>query len=246
MNRPEMVMFDFGHTLHYQHNEDWHKANDALYEYVINNPNGCTKEQFSDALDDAMRIADVQMKYGYEIEMQKLFRLAFGRLGVELSLDPLEVELLHWDVGTRGGDKMPGSEEMLDYLNGQGIRTAIITNNDLQVPTIKKRLDRLFPRNKFEFIISSCDYPVAKPDPRFFEIGLSIAGLSADKVWYCGDKISADILGSHSVGMFPVLYNYRMPGESDVPTPENDGRDLGFEYLHIHDWSEMTDVISSL
>ena len=63
---------------------------------------------------------------------------------------------------------------------------------------MKERFDRLLPNNHFEFIISSSDYMIRKPDKRLFEIALLKSGLTADKVWYCGDSIYCDVNGAHN------------------------------------------------
>ena len=86
--------------------------------------------------------------------------------------------------------------------------------------------------------MTSSDYFIRKPNSILFEIALKKAGLSADKVWFCGDSVYADVNGAHSVGMFPVLYD----GSTDEENPfahQNDGTEIDFEYLHIHDWREM-------
>lgn len=41
-----------------------------------------------------------------------------------------------------------------------------------------------------------------KPYSIMYEIALKKANLTADKVWFCGDSIGADINGAESVGCF--------------------------------------------
>lgn len=52
-----------------------------------------------------------------------------------------------------------------------------------------------------------------KPNRVLFDIALNKAGLAADKVWYCGDSITADIEGAYGVGISPVLYEGETRGD---------------------------------
>ena len=137
---------------------------------------------------------------------------------------------------------MPYADKMIDYLNQTGIRTAVISNNAWSGEAIKERFDRLLPNNQFEFIISSCDYMIRKPDKRLFEIALVKSGLTADKVWYCGDSIYCDVNGAHNAGIFPVLYE-GSTAEENPSVHDNQGMEIPFKHLHIHDWREMIKVL---
>ena len=86
---------------------------------------------------------------------------------------------------------------------------------------------------------------VRKPDKRLFEIALLKAGLSADKVWFCGDSIYADVNGAHSVGMLPVLYE-GSTAEENLSVRDNAEMNIDFEHLHIYDWREMIEVLEKM
>ena len=101
---------------------------------------------------------------------------------------------------------MPHADILLDYFNSKGIRTGVISNNCFSGNVLKNLFNRLLPRNKFEFVLASSDYIFKRPNSVMFDIALQKSGLSADKVWYCGDSIEKDVIGSKNVGMFPVLY----------------------------------------
>ncbi len=121
----------------------------------------------------------------------------------------------------------------------------MISNNCFSGNALKDLFERLLPGNKLEFIMASSDYIFNKPHSMMFEIALKKAGLTADKVWYCGDSIRADVYGAKSVGMFPVLYE----GEAEERNPfadQNDELTVDFEYLHIHDWREMMEILDRL
>lgn len=95
-------------------------------------------------------------------------------------------------------------------------------------------------------MFASSDYIFNKPDPFMFELALKKAGLTADKVWYCGDSIKADVFGANNVGMFPVLYEGKTNDETNPFANQNDGLKLDFEHVHIHDWRELIDVLNRI
>ena len=86
--------------------------------------------------------------------------------------------------------------ELLDYLNGEGIRTAVVSNFSFCAQTLKDRLDRLLPQNRFEFIIASSEYIFKKPHPRIFQLALTKARLAPGEAWHCGDSARCDAEGA--------------------------------------------------
>lgn len=76
---------------------------------------------------------------------------------------------------------------------------------------------------------------IRKPDKRLFEIALMKSGLASDKVWYCGDSYSNDVVVANNAGFFPVYY-------SDT----NNHANADFEYLSVRDWREMIKTLENL
>lgn len=244
MNKPEMIIFDYGHTLLYEPDWNSERGNRELMKYITKNPNNCTPEDIEREIRVVFgEIERVRDTLHYDIPCRVGDRLAYEHLGIEFSLTPLEHEIVFWTAATPGA-VTPNAEIMLDYLNEAGIRTAVISNNGWSGEALKERFDRLLPGNRFEFVMSSCDYMIRKPDRRLFEIALNKAGLTADKVWYCGDSITADVCGSHGAGIFPVLYEGDIPGREKRDC-DNIGAVVDFEYLHIHDWLELVEILQS-
>ena len=138
---------------------------------------------------------------------------------------------------------MPDADKVLEYLNEKGIRSAVISNLLWSSEALRERLNRLLPNNRFEFVMTSSDYFMRKPNRILFDIALQKAGLRSDEVWYCEDNLKADIEGSSQVGIFPVLYDNNTGKDSKKCL---DGRELQCEYLHIHEWTELIDVLEQL
>jgi HAD superfamily hydrolase (TIGR01549 family) len=59
----------------------------------------------------------------------------------------------------------------------------------------------------FDFSMAAGEVNVWKPDPGIFEHGLQRVNLSAREVIYVGDNYYADVIGSRSAGLEPVLYD---------------------------------------
>lgn len=243
MKYPKMILFDYGHTLLCEPGWDPVRGNEELLKYAVKNPNHCT---IADVQKDAERIFGEHIgsirKMGYEICGQVCNRVLYESLGIELSLTPLEMETVFWDAASIGA-MMPETDKMLEYLRENGIRTAVISNLMWSGEALTKRLNRLLPENQFEFVMTSSDYLVRKPNPLLFEIALQKAGLCGEEVWYCGHNPKADIEGAAQVGIYPIWY------DNDLEKGNRDGSHESppvCEHVHIHQWSEMLDLLEKL
>ena len=238
MKYPKMILFDYGHTLLYEPGWDSVRGNAELLKYATKNPNHCTLEDVRKAAERIYgeHIENVR-KIGYDISGQVGDRVLYESLGIEFSLTPLEMETVFWN-GASMGAMMPDADKMLDYVNESGIRSAVISNLLWSGAALTQRLNRLLPNNRFEFVMTSSDYLVRKPNRILFDIALQKAGVSAGEVWYCGDNPQADIEGASQAGIYPVWYdNDTERGYKD----RSDERSPQCEHLHIHEWNEMID-----
>ncbi len=245
MNRPEMIIFDFGHTLLCQPDWNAERGNRELFRYITKNPDGVTVEDYQKAINEVFgQVEEVRASNNCDIAARVVHRVVNELLNVEFSLTPLEYEIVFWTAAAPSV-VMPYADKMLDHLNDNKIRTAIISNTRWSGETLTERINRVLPNNKFEFIMASCDYMYRKPSRVLFDIALKKAGLTADRVWYCGDSLGNDVFGAHGAGIFPVHYDCEMPdafssdSENSISVPD-------FEYLHIHDWRELVDVLEKM
>lgn len=167
MNYPKMIIFDYGHTLLYE--PDWNsdRGNAELLKYATKNPNNCTVKDIAKGAELIFgeHVTEVR-KTGHDISGQIANRTLYDYLGIEFSLSPVEMETVFWDNASSGAI-MPVTDKMLDYLNENGIRTAVISNLLWSSDALTQRLNRLLPNNKFEFVMTSSDF------------------LSANQIAYC-------------------------------------------------------------
>lgn len=243
MNYPKMIIFDYGHTLLYE--PDWNtgRGNEALLKYAVKNPNNCTVEDITKGTELIFgeHVAKVR-KQGYDISGQIANRTLYDYLGIGFSLSPVEMETVFWDNASSGAI-MPGADKMLAYLNENGIRTAVISNLLWSGDALAKRLNRLIPNNKFEFVMTSSDYFICKPNYILFDIALQKAGLSAKDVWYCGDNPQNDVEGAAQVGIYPIWYDNYI--DKDYIDRANE-KQPQCDHLYIHEWYEMIEVLENL
>ena len=245
MHKPQMIIFDYGHTLLYEPGFDAKRCEEAAFAYITQNPQKLTAAQIYEEVQKMFQQFGELRNRGIEIHEWQFMRLIYEYLGIEFSISYKELEEIEWNAASMGA-VMPHAEQMLNDLNESGIRTAVISNIGWSGQALANRINRLLPDNKFEFIIASSEYAIRKPNKMLFEIALKKAKLPAEQVWYCGDSIASDVMGAHGAGIYPVLYEGATPDETNLFPHRNDGLKVDFDYLHIHDWLEMVEILKRL
>lgn len=246
MQKPEMILFDYGFTLLRESDMDFLRGEEAVYPLIVENPKGKTAKELCDfGLELFRQLKDCRHK-GFEINEMQILRCKYDTFGIRFSVPLPQVERILWENASPGVC-MPGTRELLAYLHRQGIRTGVISNLGWTGDALRDRIDQLLPENHFEFVLVSSDYAFRKPHPVMFRIALEKAGLSPEKVWFCGDSMAADVCGARDAGMFSVLYEG--VGEDGARSPyleKNKQIKADFEYLHIHHWQEMIETLEKL
>jgi len=244
MQRPEMILFDYGHTLLWEPGHDLLRGEEAAFRHVTANPCHVTAEEACELGQRLFAEAGAARKAGWELHEFQLMRFKYEYLGLTFDVDWPELERITWDAASAGA-QMPGAADMLARLRAMGIRTGVISNIGWSGGALEDRLKRLLPEHTFEFVIASSEYGLRKPHPLLFELALRKANLPASQVWYCGDSIRADVRGAQGAGIFPVLYE----GDTIEKNPwaeQNDGLTIEGEHLYIRRWSEMTALLEEM
>ena len=162
MQKPEMIIFDYGHTLLYQPDFNTSNGNKAIYPYISRNPRNISFEEYDKTI--TALFAQIKAARGdiIEIHEHNFLKLAMEYMDISLSISIEEAEEIIMN-GISQGAIMPHADKLLDYLNSKGIRTGVISNYCFSGNALKKLFDRLLPRNKFEFVLASSDYIFRKP-----------------------------------------------------------------------------------
>jgi putative hydrolase of the HAD superfamily len=93
------------------------------------------------------------------------------------------------------------AHEVVDYLNGRGIKTGIISNAPAELENILKRVKL---HGKFRHIVISEKAGVEKPHKKIFLKALKLSRSKASETVYIGDNYVADIYGAKNAGLVPV------------------------------------------
>jgi putative hydrolase of the HAD superfamily len=239
-SKPEMIMFDYGQTIIAESNFDPLRGNSTLLKYAVKNSNNITAAQIQELADSLSKeINDVFSVQGRSYQKLELTDYAFDKylyeyLEIEFSLTPPEMEWVFWS-NAAPGNPTKNIERVLEYLYQTGIRTAVISNMMFSTQSLRRRINEILPKNHFEFIVASSDYMFRKPHPRIFELALKKEGISADKVWFCGDNLYCDIEGAYYAGMKPIWYPAYIDSDYGVHTV--------VPYTQIDDWNQLIELI---
>lgn len=216
MRKPKMILFDAGKTLIDYAQIDTLGGVRAYMPYLTANPGQLTAEEIDAQVNAVFERFEECRRQLFEVHEKTILSLAFDLLGLRFSVDVDELEKIIWQADSVVVP-VKGAQALLDYLNQAGIRTAVISNLDFSGCLLENRLNQLFPQNRFEFVIASSDYGIRKPARYLFEVGIRKSGLEPEKIWYVGDKIKADVYGSRSCGLTPVLYKAEGSRYDEVP-----------------------------
>ena len=243
MQLPEMILFDYGHTLIYETGFNGIDGARAILKYARYNKNNLSDKDVSEFSTKLFNeIGLYARNNGIEVHQHMFQQMLYEYLDIGIDLTPLEMERIFWDHASPGSP-MPHILELLDYLKAHHIRTGVISNISFSGEVLSERINRLLPNNQFEFIMASSEYVYRKPSPIPFEIALKKADLTADKVWFCGDNPVSDIQGATSAYIYPIWYE--PPLKCPYGNPELKPTIPESDYLHITDWLQLIDVLEN-
>ena len=242
MKKPGMMFFDLGDTIITSMNREpfhYEAGFNAVLETAAANPGNVLASQLVDEYFSCEKDKRIETRQGMldltmEIPFSTTLRYLLEMHQVSLSISFMDAAELFWRHRTRYA-LCDGVQDFLRFLKGQGIRTAMITNNLFQDSIVQKRLDELLPEKPMEFIISSADYAFCKPKPQLFQIALQRAGVSAQDAWHVGDSITCDVQGAGAVGIYPVWYKRYYTGHHKPAENLN--------YLRANNWQDIVEAI---
>lgn len=233
MKLPRMILFDYGQTLVAEQKFDGIKGAEAVLQYAVKNKYHLTAEQVRAKADEINREFgrfDPEKRHLFQIEIPNTMftPYLYESQGIEIALSNSEIDTIFWNAAAPGVPT-EGIEDFLEYLKNKGIRTGVVSNISYAPSVVAERINRLLPKNNFEFIITSSNYIFRKPNKRIFDLALEKAGLQPDEVWYIGDHYECDVKGALNAGLQPVWYI----GAIDLPYAEDKN------ILTVANWTEL-------
>ena len=231
MRKPEAVLFDLWGTLISSEGFDPGLGNAAVLK-TCDNPHGVTLEQVQELGNRVMTALDTREdQSALEFSQASLLRIIGDSLDLRFRNSMEETEWDFWDAAL-DVRLIDGVQDVLIDLRFRGIRMGVISNSSFAGSTLEKELRRHGILRYFEFVISSADYGIRKPDPIIFEVALSRLGIGAASAWFAGDNVGYDIVGAKSAGIFPVAFKPR------AAIPESIG-----EHAVILRWDQLCALI---
>ena len=182
LTKPKMVIFDAGRTLMNYKEINIRKGIEAYFPYIISNPHNYSIEEIEKQDDEIFGIFDLCRENRFEIPVKNKLRLLFDLLEIQLSISLDEVAKIEWEEDPVI-ETVNHAADLLHWLNGAKIRTAVISNCDYSGNLLQEKLNKIFPENQFEFVIASSDYGVMKPNRYIFQAGIVKSGLSPSRGW---------------------------------------------------------------
>lgn len=233
MDKPKMILFDYGETLAFEKPFDSLRASQAILDNAAFVPPGLTAAEVAAVSDAAFAKTQAARSVDMEVHNHQLLRYELDILGIEMNIRLHELEVLTHDAAAPGW-AADGAADMLGRLGGMGIRPGVISNILWSGHALKARIDSLLPDNRFEFVVASSEYGFRKPGPELFALALRVAGIEPREAWYCGNSACFDLHGARAAGVYPVWYR---PDERDGQSPP------GFPHTRVADWSELAALV---
>jgi putative hydrolase of the HAD superfamily len=237
-----MILFDYGQTLIAETNFNGLNGYETILKYAKKNPYKIAAKNLLDFETEfnlkSGRYCENRIdEYLFEIHDHKFLKLLheYFKLEFDISLD--ELGNIFWDSCFEYIKPTPNIQELLKYLKESNIRTGVISNISYSENSLRARIAKYLP-NEFEFIITSSEYSVRKPDSILFNLALRKANLEAKDVWYCGDSPFCDIEGASKANIFPVWYVGAISEKKRKVEPK-------CEYLKVTDWIDLIHVLQS-
>lgn len=197
------VIFDIDNTL-YDYNQADAVAFGVLTDYVTERI-GLPADTFAILHQKAMRDMEASMGDVAAVHNRLLrYQHILEEEGLPLYPHALEMEGRYWDSFLEALAPSPGAEEAMGQLKEQAVKIGIGTNMTASIQF--KKLDRLGLLPFVDFIVSSEEAGVEKPDPAFFRQCIEKAGCGYAECLFVGDSLKKDAQGAAAVGMQAVWY----------------------------------------
>lgn len=121
------------------------------------------------------------------------------------------------------------AEATLRGLHGRGVRTAVVSDCSVELPTSWQTLP-VAPQ--IDATVFSCVESMAKPDPRMFALAAQRLGVRPDEMLYVGDGGGNELPGAATAGMRAVLLDAADRHLDDAYGRQDDWPGERIEHLH--------------
>jgi HAD superfamily hydrolase (TIGR01509 family) len=198
------VLFDCWDTvIHFALKEPYGNLK-AIYKHVVNKRR-LPLETFEEEFDEFMHA--YYRDTVYEVKEEEIFAYLIEKH--DTSLD-CSYEQACLEAG-EAFDVSPidGLRDFLKWLDSRKIEYSVLSNSVQSQAETASLINKVYPEKPFSLILSSAQYAVKKPDPRFFQLAAVKLHVKPENVLFIGDNIYTDIKGAAAANMNPIYFNWK-------------------------------------
>lgn len=149
------------------------------------------------------------------------FRIFLEEIGSDVN--PVSLSDVFLDELSKRADEVEGAYEFLQEAVKR-VPVIIVTNGIPSVQRSRFAVSRMTPL--FTGVVISGEIGVAKPDPRFVEHALRLAGVSKDRALLLGDSLTSDVAAANAAGVDGCWFNPKGKKNNSPFKPDYEVRTL--------------------
>lgn len=127
------------------------------------------------------------------------------RPGIDREAEARQAGIAGWSDLLTADDLYADAIECLQRLAADGYRLAIAANQPAPATEVIRAINALLPPPGLEFVGSSGDWGVVKPEPAFFARIAAELQLPMSAIAYVGDRFDNDVMPAIDAGMTAVF-----------------------------------------
>ena len=133
------------------------------------------------------------------------YQLMVEKAGYPVDPHAYDMYHLYWDTFLQRIRPYEGTIEALQALRERGIRIGVCSDNTAELQFKKLRVLGLGAY--IDFVVTSAEAGIEKPDPKIFERALQKADCKPEECLFVGDVYAKDVLGPEKAGMRALWFN---------------------------------------
>ncbi|XP_068155496.1 rhythmically expressed gene 2 protein [Drosophila tropicalis] len=165
----------------------------------------CFRRQFKNMSKDHPNFGQGPGKMGWQCWWKDLvvqtFRCVDGSIPQE-QLDTIAEHLLAIFRTRACWEHVNGAKELVERVRNAGKCVGVISNFD---PSLRQVLDEMNFMNQFDFVLTSYEAGVMKPNPSIFRIPLQRLNIAPHEALHIGNKSDMDYMGARNSGWSGLL-----------------------------------------
>lgn len=218
------VIFDLDNTLY-----DYDAAHETAFRVLCGYAEktlGLSEADFSAIYDSVMEEQITRSGGAYAAIHNRMirFQMILERLKKPILYAP-EMSDLYWGAFLDACAPVPGVRETLEALRK---RYAVGVGTNMTADYQFRKLQKLGLLELTDFLVSSEEVSVEKPEKRLFDVCAEKAGCTAAECAFVGDSLTHDVQGALNAGMFAV---WLAPSGSAKAAPDGVPRIAGVSEL---------------